>query len=257
MADSEIEGSQGVGRSRALSEHLLCARLCNWHYTHHLIYSIYCYSKLFAIFFSLVQMRKSRWIPRQWVAEAGLRSASPPPAPQNKLPVGGEQHSPLPSVGFQRQGSSLQATAVRECCTEEVALELDLEGWGEMLQESKRGKVSQEETVWEKHREKCFRRMTVPVAENILCDTTLPSQPNLPAPWPRTLAASNSDYPLCLHVPPPFTWQALPSPLLPGEVFPGLPEFCQIPPAMCSHSLSPRPDAISLDSEHPEFFLFN
>lgn len=108
----------------------------------------------------------------------------------------------------------------------------------------------------EKSTEKCFRRMTVPVAENILCDTTLPSQPNLPAPWHRTLAASNSDYPLCLHVPPPFTWQAFPSPLLPGEVFPGLPEFCQIPPAMCSHSLPPRPDAISLDSEHPEFFLF-
>lgn len=104
MADSEIEGSQGVGRSRALSEHLLCARLCNWHYTHHLIYSIYCYSKLFAIFFSLVQMRKSRWIPRQWVAEAGLRSASPPPRPPKQAPSGWRTAQPAPQRGVPEAG---------------------------------------------------------------------------------------------------------------------------------------------------------
>lgn len=40
---------------------------------------------------------------------------------QAKLPVGSEQHCQLPGVGFQRQGSFMQTTEIREGCREEVA----------------------------------------------------------------------------------------------------------------------------------------
>ena len=202
MADSEIEWSQGAGRSRTLSEHLLCARLCNWHYTRHLIYSIYCYSKLFAIFFPLYRWENrggypgSEWQKQvsdlrhpptrthktssQWVANSTARS----PAWGSR----GRDHPCRP----QQSGSAARRSWP----------------WSWILKDEEKRSRNQREEKFPKQRQrekstekKCFRRMTVPVADNILCDSTLPSQPNLPAPWHRTLAASNSDYPLCLHVP--------------------------------------------------------
>ena len=50
MADSGREWGWGAGRSLNPSEHLLLAQLSSWHDTCHLISSIYCFSKLFAIF---------------------------------------------------------------------------------------------------------------------------------------------------------------------------------------------------------------
>lgn len=256
-------GGQGAGRGCTLSERVLGARLCSWHYICHSIYLSLL--RILGNIFPLHRWEDQDGYPgSEWQKQVSdLRHSSS----QNKLPVGGEQHRQLPSLGFQRQGNLCRPQqsqhAAKRCWH-----------WSWIFKDAK--KCSRKQRVpkrgpWEKHREKCFKRMAILVAENFLCGRNERCgetagmekagwhHPAHPATSATILAQdSGCQWFNAFMSPPSFTWQALPSPCLPGGVFPGLLEICQIPPGMSSLSRSPQPDAISLDSNHPEFFyLFN
>lgn len=78
MADSGREWGWGAGRSLNPSEHLLLAGSVAG-MTHVTWFLLFIASQNSLQSFPFTQMRKPRWISRQWMAEAGLRSSPLPP----------------------------------------------------------------------------------------------------------------------------------------------------------------------------------